>query len=157
VPEKGTSYKIYYDIATLLITQAAFSFTVAPFILLSFSASMTVWARVYFYCILGVIGCIAFLFSPGKAYVVKQLKKRQGVEQPGMQRVESARAGTTLGLPDDPETEIQEIAAEVRREIESRRARGMSVDLDVKKVVQEKVDQLQHMREQQSAEAKKEL
>lgn len=65
-----------------------------------------------------------------------------------MERQASARAGTTLGLPDDPEVEVQEIVAEVRREIESRRQRGMSVDLDVRKVVQEKLDGLQAMKQQ---------
>ncbi|KAF2094990.1 MBOAT family protein [Rhizodiscina lignyota] len=153
--EQGTKYKIYYDIATWFITQAAFSFTVAPFILLTFSASMTVWVRVYCYCIIGVIASVAFLFSPGKAYVVKQLKRRTGTDKrPEIARQESARAGTTLGLPDDPEQELQEIVAEVKKEIESRRQRGMSVDLDVKKVVQEKLDAL---RNRKADDEKKEL
>jgi len=47
--------KRYYDILTYIATQLAFSFTVAPFILLSFRDSFTAWQRVYFYCIIGVV------------------------------------------------------------------------------------------------------
>jgi lysophospholipid acyltransferase len=142
---------------TWFITQLAFSFTVAPFLVLTFSNSMAVWARVYFYCIIGVVASIAFLFSPGKAYLVQQLKKRQGATRPGTTRQESTRGGTTLGLPNDPEAEVQEIVAEVKKEIETRRQRGQSIDLDVKKMVQEKLEQLHGTGNKLAGEAKKEL
>jgi len=45
----------------------------------------------------------------------------------------------TLGLPDDPEAEVEEIVAEVRKEIEERRKRGGSVSFDIRKAVEEKL------------------
>lgn len=116
---------------------------------------MTVWARVYFYCIIGVIASMGFLASPGRPWLQKQLAVRNGT-RPGMSRTastESIRAGTTLGLPDDPEREVEEIVAEVRKEIETRRQRGMSVDLDVRKLVEEKMKDLQGLRERKAKPA----
>jgi lysophospholipid acyltransferase len=150
---KGTKWKPYYDVASWLITQVAFSFTVIPFIVLTFRNTMTIWARVYFYCIIGVLVSLGFLFSPGKVYLQKQLSART---RPGMERTHSAesmRSGTTLGLPNDPEREVQEIVAEVRQEIENRRARGMSVDLDVRKLVEEKMKDLRGVNGKAGAEA----
>lgn len=141
--------KIYYDTFCLLLTQTAFAFTVAPFLLLSLSASLTVWSRVYFYAVIGVIGCQAFLSSAGKAFLVKELKKRNPQQQPpGVQRMESTenvrlgslKGGPTLGLPDDPEKEMEEIVSEVRREVEERRRKGSVVTTgDVRRAVEEKV------------------
>lgn len=73
---KPTPHKRYYDVASYLATQLAFSFTVMPFVLLSFSASATAWARVYIYCIVGVAASMAFFASPGKAWLKQQLAAR---------------------------------------------------------------------------------
>lgn len=138
-------YKRYYDILTWLTTQLAFSFTVSPFILLSAHASLTVWVRVYLYTIVGVACCFGFLNSPGKSYLVKELKKRNAGGQ--LKRMHSAEKPPTLGLPDDPEKELQEIIDEVKAEMEARRAAGMPADMsEVKKVVNEKVQELRKQR-----------
>jgi len=138
-----TPKKRYYDLATVLITQLAFSFTVAPFVFLSFTASMKIWARVYFYCLIGVAVCFGVLSSPIKQQLQMQLKKRNKgkIEEvvKDEQAKERVQRAPTLGLPDDPEAEVEEIVAEVRKEIEERRKRGGSVSFDIRKAVEEKL------------------
>ncbi|TKA77586.1 hypothetical protein B0A49_01739 [Cryomyces minteri] len=137
--KSSTPYKPYYDALTLLVTQLAFSYTVAPFILLSLHDSLLVWARVYFYCVIGAAVCLAFLSSPGKAWVKTELNKRN---KPKLERAESYDSldGPTLGLPNDPGQEFDEIVAEVRAEIAARKRRGQSVsNIDLKKAVEEKL------------------
>lgn len=159
--------KKYYDFFTIILTQTMFGFTVAPFILLSFSSTMLVWARVYFYTLIGV-GLSFALFSRSLPFR-KELVKRQSARlsptatdsiqqvakeevakdqrRQELQRTESAdsalvRRAPTLGIADDPEAEIDEIVAEVRREIEERRRRGSLVQgFDVKKAVQDKLQE----------------
>lgn len=134
-----TPSKRYYDIFTWLVTQLAFSYTVAPFILLSFSSTIYVWSRVYFYCIIGVIAFQGFLSSPTKLHVVKALKKHTGIEKPELKRGTSTDRPPTLGLPDDPQAAVDEMMVEIKKEVEARRARGMSVNMpEVKKAVGEK-------------------
>lgn len=153
--------KRYYDIVTALLTQAAFAFTVAPFVLLSLGDSLLVWARVYFYTIIGVAASLA-LFSrslPFRKQLVKMQSDRapkptvdvDGIEKVAREeakrekltRMDSAggmKRAPTLGLPDDPEAEIDEIVAEVKREIEERKRRGSLVQgFDVRKAVDEKL------------------
>lgn len=172
--------KRYYDLATLVITQAAFAFTVAPFILLSFSATMRVWARVYFYTLLG---CVAsFVLFTRSLPFRKQLVARQAARappqpapssaaaldssiekvaheevlksvRPGVQRTASTDAhgkrAPTLGIAEDPEAEIDEIIAEVKKEFEERRRRGSLVQgLDVRKAVEMKIQEFQKGRKQ---------
>ncbi|KAF2087510.1 MBOAT-domain-containing protein [Saccharata proteae CBS 121410] len=116
--------KKYYDVFTWLVTQLAFSFTVAPFVLLTLPDSLKVWSRVYFYCIFGVIASLAFLASPAKHNLIKALNRRSGrgisaLERPAVSRsasYDSMRQETYLGLPDDPEKEVGEVIDEVRRE-----------------------------------------
>lgn len=124
---KPTPHKRYYDFLSYLITQTAFSFTVTPFVILHLDACILVWARVYFYAIIGAALCFGFLFSPGKAYLVQQLKKRQGrpaVQRQYSEQSEAARhGGIGMGVPDDPELTLQDMVSEVRMEIE-RRQRG---------------------------------
>jgi lysophospholipid acyltransferase len=119
--KQPTQYKPYYDIFTWLVTQLAFSFTTAPFILLSASASLTAWARVYFYAIIGVTACSVFLITPGKTYLQKQVKKR--TTKPELQRSESQESlhGQTLGVPSEPGQEFDEMVDEVMVEIKRRR------------------------------------
>ncbi|KAF2680133.1 MBOAT family protein-like protein [Lentithecium fluviatile CBS 122367] len=170
--------KRYYDIFTFLITQAAFAYTVAPFILLSFSSTIQVWARVYFYTLLGVAASFA-LFSRSLPFR-KQLVARQSArvspapatsastlhsniekvaqeevlkdkERLELQRTKSNEPGyrraPTLGIADDPELEIDEIIAEVKKEFEERRRRGSLVQgFDVKKTVEQKLKEFKEFK-----------
>jgi lysophospholipid acyltransferase len=161
--------KRYYDFLTLVLTQTVFAYVVAPFILLGFSDTIKVWARVYFYTLIGVAGSFA-LFSRSFPFR-KQLVQRQSARMPPsaastyddpaiekaareeIRRERLARTNSAdsvashakmplLGIADDPEAEIDEIVAEVKAEIEQRRRRGSLMQgFDVKKAVQEKLKQ----------------
>ncbi|MCJ1446478.1 MAG: lysophospholipid acyltransferase [Stictis urceolatum] len=123
-----TGYKIYYDIATYFATQTIFSFTTAPFVLLTLPDSLKVWTRVYFYAIILVGGSMAFFASPGKVHLVQELKKRQaGISN--VHSVESMDLHPVLGMPDDPAKEIDEAVTEIREEVEARRRRGSKVTM----------------------------
>ncbi|KAI7087646.1 MBOAT family protein-like protein [Hortaea werneckii] len=116
--------KRYYDIATWLITQLTFSFTTAPFILLSVHDSLAVWARNYFFCPIGVALCSLFLASPGKAWLTKKVKARQNKRPTdSMKRSESMESleGATLGVPNEPGREFDEMVDEVMEEVKKRR------------------------------------
>ncbi|EMC96991.1 hypothetical protein BAUCODRAFT_138379 [Baudoinia panamericana UAMH 10762] len=122
---RPTPQKRYYDFFTWLVTQLAFSFTTAPFVLLSFHDSMQVWGRNYFYCIIGVVLCQTFLLSPGAKWLAKKAKARQeGVKKrPEMGRSESMESlqGATLGVPSEPGKEFDEMVDEVMEEVKKRR------------------------------------
>lgn len=159
--------KIYYDVFTFLLTQAAFSFTVAPFILLGFSDTLKVWARVYFYTLIGVAACFG-LFSRSLPFR-KQLQQRSAsrtaqtsaadvdisnIEQIAKEEIKkdnltrtnsmasttSSKRAPTLGIADDPEAELDAIVAQVKREISDRKRRGSALQgFDVKIAIQEKI------------------
>lgn len=161
--------KRYYDAFTFFLTQTVFAYVVAPFILLGFSDTIKVWARVYFYTLIGVAGSFA-LFSRSFPFR-KQLVQRQSVRLPpppaatyddpaiekaAREEIRRERLARTksadsiassakmplLGIADDPEAEIDEIVAEVKAEIEQRRRRGSVMQgFDLKKAVQEKLSQ----------------
>ncbi|KAH7390529.1 MBOAT family protein-like protein [Pyrenochaeta sp. MPI-SDFR-AT-0127] len=163
--------KQYYDIFTAIITQIIFAYTVVPFVLLGFSDTLKVWARVYFFAFIG-IGASFALFSKSLPFR-KQLLQRQAARVPPataipgdesliektareelnkerMSRVNSHDSMASqkkvpiLGIADDPEAEIDEIVREVKAEIEERRRRGSVMQgFDVKKAVQEKLKQFQ--------------
>ena len=164
--------KRYYDIATFFITQVAFAFTVAPFILLTFSSTMKIWARVYFYTLLGCAASFA-LFTRSLPFRKKLVARQSArvaaasdtaasaldisIEQVAqeevlkskrqeLQRTRSNDSGfkhaPTLGIADDPEAEIDEIIAEVKKEFEERRRRGSLVQgFDVRKAVEQKLNE----------------
>jgi lysophospholipid acyltransferase len=157
--------KKYYDIFTAILTQVAFSFTVAPFILLDFSDTVKVWSRVYFHTLIGVAASFA-LFSRSLPFR-KQLTQRQAArvahaataeldassvekvtreEMNKISRVNSeastasSRKAPTLGISDDPEAEIAEIIAGVNKEIAERRRRGSVLQgFNVKQAVQQRM------------------
>jgi lysophospholipid acyltransferase len=158
--------KKYYDIFTTLLTQVVFAYVVAPFILLGFSDTLKVWARVYFYTLVGVAASFA-LFSRNLP-IRKQLVQRQAARLPpaatldesaiektareevkreklartNSQESFASRKQSILGIPDDPEAEIDEIVREVKAEIEERRRRGSVMQgFEVKKAVQDKLKQ----------------
>ncbi|OQD78510.1 hypothetical protein PENDEC_c001G02941 [Penicillium decumbens] len=138
---KPMPYKRYYDIASWLATQLTLSFTVVPFILLSFGDSITVWARVFFYGIVATFSSIVFFASPAKAYLIGQLKRRN---RPHAARtVSSGARPPTLGVPNDPERDFDEAVQEITSEIESRRRRGSVVTVpsgeELKSAVEQKI------------------
>lgn len=123
-----TSYKIYYDIFSYVITQTAFNFTTAPFILLTLPASFLVWGRLYFYGVIGVALSTAFFMSPGKVYLTKALKKRSGAVDK-LERFVSqetlAGEDPVLGLPPNPSKDFEEAVKEVKAEMEARQRKGI--------------------------------
>lgn len=163
--------KNYYDVFTTILTQVVFAFVVAPFILLGFSDTLTVWARVYFYTLLGV-GASFAVFSrslPFRKQILglqlarapassvsavdgsliektarEEVRRDRLLKTTSHDSVASHRKDPVLGIADDPEAEIDEIVREVKKEIEERRRRGSSGQgFDVKKAVQEKLKQFQ--------------
>lgn len=125
---KPTKYKIYYDLAGYVVTQLTFCFTTAPFVILGFSDSLKVWARVYFYAAIGVGLSMAFFASPAKKYLIKKLDKRN---HPYVRKTLSQETNypPSLGLPSDPVREIDEAIDEIRQEVEVRRRRGSKVTM----------------------------
>ena len=81
-----------------------------------------VWARVYFFCIIGVAASMAFFASPAKPWLMKKLAERN---VPALKRMDSQEHLPSLGLPNDPGKELDEVIAEVRGEIESRRRKSL--------------------------------
>ncbi|KAJ5552859.1 hypothetical protein N7513_004517 [Penicillium frequentans] len=136
--------KRYYDLASWAATQLTLGFTVMPFVLLSFSDSMAVWSRVYFYGIVWTMASlVAFAsFSPIRAALVSRLKRRN---RPHMMRTVSQETvrPPTLGLPNDPERDFDEAVQEIMTEIESRRRRGSVVTMpsgeELKIAVEQKI------------------
>ena len=137
--QRPTAYKPYYDVLSYIVTQAAFSFTTAPFVLLTLPDSLLVWSRVYFYVILGAAVSMAFFASPAKAWLAKKLKERN---QSAMQPQEK-REHPLMGLPSDPGRDIDEAVKEIKEEVEARRRRGTSVNMpkgqDMKAAVEQKL------------------
>jgi lysophospholipid acyltransferase len=161
--------KRYYDAFTWALTQCVFAFTTAPFVLLSFSGTMRVWSRVYFFTLIGVAASFA-AFSRSLP-IRRHLQKMQGARQPAssndniekvakeeveadLKRRQSAlsmssdasslRKAPTLGIADDPEAEVEEIVREVTQEIEERRRRGSVMQgFDIKTAVREKMKEVQ--------------
>lgn len=125
-----TSTKIYYDIASYFATQLIFSFTTAPFVLLTLPASFLVWARVYFYAVIATAFTSAFFTSPAKAFLVKKLNKRAGTTGP-LKRTHSQESLSSkepvLGLPSEPQKDLEELVSEVRAEMETRQRRNSKI------------------------------
>jgi len=139
---QGTPYKIYYDIASYVFTQLAFCFCTAPFVLLTFSDSLKVWARVYFYTLIGVGASMAFFASPAKPYLRNLLNKRN---HPYTSKTVNQETNypPLLGLPSDPGREIDEALEEIKTEVEMRRRRGSMVVMpsgaDLKREIEQRL------------------
>lgn len=127
--KQPTPHKRYYDFFTWLVTQLAFTFTVAPFILLTLPASITAWSRVYFYCVIGVIISTVFLATPGKAYLQKKIKART-TAPPNITRTDSQESmkGATLGVPNEPGKEFDEMVDLITEEVQKRKGSGVTPD-----------------------------
>ena len=123
-----TSYKVYYDIFSYLTTQLAFSFTTAPFCLLTLPASFLVWSRVYFYAVIGTALSTAFFASPAKPFLIKKLNERQEASGTNLQRTQSSESlaskDPVLGLPPNPSKDLEEMMLEAKTEYEARQRRG---------------------------------
>ncbi|OLN81525.1 Lysophospholipid acyltransferase [Colletotrichum chlorophyti] len=119
-----TPGKVYYDCVSYVVTQLGMSFTVAPFLVLEFSGSITVWSRVYFYAIVGTIISMAFFASPAKQMLRKQLEERQGKAGAKLTRTisQDSLSGRepVLGVSADPQREIDEAMQEIKAEVEAR-------------------------------------
>lgn len=149
--QRPTHYKIYYDILSYFITQTAFCFTTAPFVLLTLPSSLLVWSRVYFYTVIGTVASMVFFASPAKPWLIKHLnarqkdakmqqQQRQGQQQPTLPPEHPIMGG---GLPNDPGKELDDVVREIKEEVEARRKRGASVTLprgqDMKAAVENKL------------------
>ncbi|KAJ5753747.1 uncharacterized protein N7511_007900 [Penicillium nucicola] len=136
--------KRYYDILSWLATQLTLSFTVLPFILLSFNESITVWSRVYFYGIASTLFSLgAFAsFSPLRKYLVSALKRRSRPAVGRSVSTDSVRP-PVLGLPNDPERDFDEAVQEIKNEIDARARRGsvatMPTGQELKNAVEQKI------------------
>jgi lysophospholipid acyltransferase len=97
---------------------------------------------------IGVFACSIFLASPGKKVLSKRVRAYTGASgapasRPGMKRNESMESlqGATLGIPVDPERELDELVEEVLEELR-RRTGGLEIKIEppeLKKLVEEKV------------------
>ena len=137
--KKPTEYKRYYDITTWFFTQLVFSFTTAPFILLSIRHSMMAWARVYFYGVIGVTLCSLFLVTPGKAFLRRKVKARTATPE-DLHRQESQESlqGATLGVPHEPGQEFDEMVDEIVAEVKRRRgSKGGPEGQELRRMVEE--------------------
>ncbi|KAL8802181.1 MAG: hypothetical protein Q9182_003970 [Xanthomendoza sp. 2 TL-2023] len=167
--QRPTPHKIYYDILSFFVTQAAFCFTTGPFVLLTLPSSLLVWSRVYFYAVVGVAASMAFFASPAKPWLIQQLNARsitakaeQAKQQQQQQQQQQAQAQqqqqqrrsisreSTLedaimggGLPSDPGGELDDVVREIKDEVEAMRQKGVSVNVptgqDMKAAVEEKL------------------
>ena len=134
-----TPTKRYYDLVTYLATQSVFCFTTAPFVLLTFSDSLLIWQRVYYYAVLMVAGSMAFFASPAKDYLIRELDKRN---HPALRKTRSQETlgSPLLGLPNDPGWDVDEAVREVREEVEARRRRGGSASMPKGEELEERVE-----------------
>ncbi|KAJ0116531.1 hypothetical protein J7T55_007511 [Diaporthe amygdali] len=123
--QQPTSLKPYYDFFSYLVTQSAFSFVTTPFLVLGFADSIKVWARVYFYPIIGVALSMGFFASPAKPFLKKKIEERSsaaGVQLKRSASTESLTAGGSRdreplvgpGLSSDINRDVGEIVGEAR-------------------------------------------
>lgn len=117
VTQKPTSGKVYYDIFSFLVTQTAFCFATTPFLVLGFSDSIKVWARVYFYCVVGVVLSSAFFASPAKAFMKKKIEERNQKAGSAIKRSASTESLATGGSRDSEPIVGPGLSSDVNREL----------------------------------------
>ncbi|KAF3925990.1 hypothetical protein ABW20_dc0107411 [Dactylellina cionopaga] len=102
---KPTKYKTYYDLFGAIITQATLAYMSAPFIVLGWNDSLTLWSRVWFYLHVGIAAMYIFFKSPAVNIVKSELKKRSNVTptQPSKEQVqhELRKEAQPFGIPDE--------------------------------------------------------
>ncbi|DAA79374.1 TPA_exp: Uncharacterized protein A8136_0147 [Trichophyton benhamiae CBS 112371] len=106
-----TGFKIYYDIISWLATQLTMSFTIAPFILLDFTDCTTLWGRVYFYIIIGIVATLTFFNSPAKAQLIRKLNKRN--------KVATGKDAEVPGKPSDRQAANEAAAVRAREKAQA--------------------------------------
>jgi len=91
-----------------------------------------VWSRVYFYGVIGVALATAFFASPAKAYLIDALNRRSGTPGSKLKHSQSHESLDSkhpiLGLPPNPQQDLNEVITEVRAEIDARQRRGIRRD-----------------------------
>jgi lysophospholipid acyltransferase len=151
-----TAAKKYYDVFSFLITQVAFCFTVTPFVILGFADSIKAWARLHFYCLIGVAATMAFFASPAKKYLDNQIDKRNNSNISSTSSTSSTSTSSkpsqsdtdllrqpSLGVPQNLGSDIDEALQEIRTEVEMRKRRGSVVRMptgqELRSAVEDKV------------------
>ncbi|KZZ88212.1 MBOAT family protein [Ascosphaera apis ARSEF 7405] len=143
-----TAKKPIYDVLSWIVTQLTLSFCVAPFITLRFKLSLLVWARLYFFGVIGVVGSLIFFSSGGSKLLKEQLDKRSVRKL--RQREEQEQAGCIsdkgepiLGLSEDVGQDINEAVQEIGKEISARQRAGSTVEMptgaNLRRAVDEKL------------------
>lgn len=125
--QRPTSYKIYYDILSYLLTQTAFCFTTAPFVLLGLRPSLLVWSRVYFYAVFGAAASVALFASPAKKWLVKKLAARSRVLAQQRSLPKDVDEHPLMGLPSDLGEELDDAVREFKDETKGGRVRSAGV------------------------------
>lgn len=115
--QKSTSYKIYYDIFSFVVTQTTFAFATTPFLVLGFSDSMKVWSRVYFYPVVGVVVASAFFASPGKVLLKKKIEERNNEAGVSLKKTASTESLATGGSADREPLVGPGLTSDVNREL----------------------------------------
>jgi lysophospholipid acyltransferase len=94
-------------------------------VLLTLPASFLVWARVYFYAVIGTALSTAFFASPAKLYLIKKINDRSGGSLKRIHSQESLASNEpVLGLPPDPQMDLEEAVQEVKAEMAARQRKG---------------------------------
>ncbi|KAF3935714.1 hypothetical protein ABW19_dt0208389 [Dactylella cylindrospora] len=123
---KPTKYKIYYDIFGTIVSQAALAYMSAPFIVLDFNNSLTLWSRVWFYNHVGIAVVFAFFKSPAAKILKTQLAKRSGAPLKKLTKEQALnelrKEAQPFGLPD--EEIVKADLDEVIEEVKERQERG---------------------------------
>lgn len=124
-----------------LTTQLVFSFVAAPFIIQNFADCITVWARVYFYGVVGIVGSMAFFASPAKSHLIRTLNKRNKVHNQRKAVEPQPIEAPILGLPNDPAQDIDEAMRELKEEIDAIKRRGIKASMQTVQESKFAVDQ----------------
>lgn len=99
--------------------------------ILSLGGSFLVWGRVYYYAAIITALSTAFFASPAKSYLVKSLNKRAGITHKELKKSHShetlASTEPVLGLPSNPQQDIEEVLQEFKAELEARQRRGFEL------------------------------
>ena len=101
---------------------------------------MLVWARVYFYVVIGVVASLAFFNSPGKAWLSRKLKQRNQSVAP-ISGLASLQKQPLLGLPEDPGRDMDEAVAEIKQEVEARQRRGSKLQMPSADEIKKELEQ----------------
>ncbi|EWC45084.1 hypothetical protein DRE_06223 [Drechslerella stenobrocha 248] len=100
-----TKYKKYYDIFSVIASQATLAYMAAPFIVLGFNDSITLWSRVWFYAHVGIAVMYIVFKGPPVNIIKAELKKRSAAvpQQPTKEEAqkEIREEAQPFGIPDE--------------------------------------------------------